>query len=57
MSDEEKKRLEEIKEKQSNRAKAISNLRAISIRIPLLIYGAEIGLDKDISVETLLMTK
>lgn len=54
LSEEDKKRLEEIKEKQSNRAKAISNLRAISIRIPLLIYGAEIALDKDISVETLL---
>lgn len=54
LSEEEIKRLEEIKEKQSNRAKAISNLRAISIRIPLLIYGAEIDLDKDISVETLL---
>ncbi|MGL6120952.1 MAG: Eco57I restriction-modification methylase domain-containing protein, partial [Fusobacteriaceae bacterium] len=57
LSEEDKRRLEEIKEKQSNRAKAISTLRAISIRIPLLIYGAEISLDKDISVETLLDDK
>lgn len=51
---EEQKRLEELKEKQNNRAKAISNLRAISIRIPLLIYGAEVDFDNDITAENLI---
>ncbi len=50
---EEQKRLDELKEKQSNRAKAISNLRALSIRIPLLIYGADVDFDDDISAEKL----
>lgn len=50
---EEKARLEELKEKQNNRNKAISNLRAISIRIPLLIYGAEVEFDDDITAEKL----
>lgn len=39
--------LKEIAEKRKNRQNAISILRAISIRIPLLIYG----IDKDISYE------
>ncbi len=42
---------DELKEKQSNRSKAISNLRAISIRIPLLIYGADVDFDDDITAE------
>lgn len=57
LTDEEKHRLKEIKEKQSSRAKAISNLRAISIRIPLLIYGMDISLKKDITAKTLLNDK
>ena len=43
--------LEEKKKKQENKQKAISILRGISIRIPLLVYGADIPLDKDITVE------
>lgn len=50
---EEQARLDELKEKQSQRAKAISNLRAISIRIPLLIYGADVDFDEDITAERL----
>ncbi len=43
--------LEERKKKRDNAAKAMSILRGISIRIPLLIYGAEVPLDEDITVE------
>ena len=43
--------LEEKKKKQDNKQKAISILRGISIRIPLLIYGADIPFDQDITVE------
>ena len=40
LTEEEKKRLEELKK--NNREAAISILRGISIRMPLLIYGAEL---------------
>ncbi len=43
LTDEEKKRLEELKEKKKNRETAISILRGISIRMPLMIYGADIN--------------
>ena len=43
--------LEEKKKKQDNKQKAISILRGISVRIPLLIYGANIPIDKDITVD------
>ncbi|MEE0912169.1 MAG: Eco57I restriction-modification methylase domain-containing protein [Paludibacteraceae bacterium] len=42
LSEEELHRLEELKEKKKNREAAISILRGISIRMPLLIYGAEL---------------
>lgn len=48
---EEQKKIDEAKEIISNRAKAISNLRALSIRIPLLIYGIDIDFEDDISAE------
>lgn len=43
LTEEEKQRLEELRKKKSNRAAAISILRGISIRMPLLIYGAELN--------------
>ena len=43
LTEEEKKRLEELKKKKENREAAISILRGISIRMPLLIYGAELS--------------
>ncbi len=43
LTEEEKKRLEELKKKKNNREAAISILRGISIRMPLLIYGAELS--------------
>ena len=52
LTDEEKKRLEELKKKKNNREAAISILRGISIRMPLLIYGAELSDDnQEITIE------
>lgn len=44
---EEQKRLEELKKKKTQRMEAISILRGISIRMPLLIYGAELENEDD----------
>ena len=49
----EEKRLEEMKEKQKLKNNAISILRGISIRMPLLIYGADISIDEDITMNKL----
>lgn len=43
LTEEERKRLEELKKKTKNREASISILRGISIRMPLLIYGAELS--------------
>lgn len=43
LSPEEKARLEELKKKMATRRNVISVLRCISIRMPLLIYGADIA--------------
>lgn len=43
--------LEEKKKKKDNAQKAMSILRGISIRIPLLIYGAEIPFEQDITAD------
>ena len=42
-----------MKEKQKLKNNAISILRGISIRMPLLIYGADISIDEDITMEKL----
>lgn len=42
LTPEERARLDELKKKKTQRAEAISILRGISIRMPLLIYGAEL---------------
>ena len=47
---EELARLEEKKKKRDNAQKAMSILRGISIRIPLLIYGADVPANKEITV-------
>lgn len=43
LSEEERKLLKELEERKKNRRAAISILRGISIRMPLLIYGAELN--------------
>ncbi|MFT3985483.1 MAG: Eco57I restriction-modification methylase domain-containing protein [Lachnospiraceae bacterium] len=50
---EEKERLKEIAEQKIQKNNAISILRGISIRIPLLIYGADIDFDEDITMDKL----
>ena len=52
LTEEEKRRLEELKKMTKNRETAISILRGISIRMPLLIYGAELkGEDDEITID------
>ena len=52
LTEEQKKRLEELKAKKKNRETAISILRGISIRMPLMIYGADIDDEKeDITID------
>lgn len=51
LTPEEKVRLEELKKKKKVRNDAISILRGISIRMPLLIYGADIPYDEEITLE------
>ncbi|MBQ2968863.1 MAG: Eco57I restriction-modification methylase domain-containing protein [Bacteroidaceae bacterium] len=52
LTEEERRRLEELKKKRENREAAISILRGISIRMPLLIYGAEVSNeDEEITID------
>ena len=52
LTEEEKRRLEEAKEKKKNADAAISILRGISIRLPLLMYGADLEDERqDITLE------
>ena len=51
LTEEEKKALEELRRKRKQRLGAISILRSISIRIPLLIYGIDKDIDEDITIE------
>lgn len=51
---EEQARLDELKEKKKNRSNAISILRGISVRMPLLIYGANIPIDEDFTLDKFL---
>ncbi|MEG2018945.1 MAG: Eco57I restriction-modification methylase domain-containing protein [Synergistaceae bacterium] len=50
LTEAEKLRLEELKKKKEVRIYAISILRCISIRMPLLIYGADIPYDEEITL-------
>ena len=52
LTEEEKRRLEEAKEKRKNADAAMSILRGISIRLPLLMYGAELtSEEEDVTLE------
>lgn len=51
LTEEEKARLQELKDKRKNRDTAISILRAISIRMPLLVYGMDHDISVDIAIE------
>lgn len=52
-SPEEEARLQELKEKEKQKNDAISILRGISIRMPLLIYGADVNITDDITIRQL----
>lgn len=51
LTEEEKRRLEELNKTKKLRSNAISILRGISIRMPLLIYGADIPYDEEITLD------
>lgn len=51
LTEEEKAQLEEYKKRKTNRLTAISILRAISIRIPLMVYGIDKDINSDITVD------
>ena len=53
LTEEQKRLLEELKEKKKQKNTAISILRGISIRIPLLIYGANIKDNEDVTRDNL----
>ena len=52
-SPEEEALLKELKEKNKQKNDAISILRGISIRMPLLIYGADVNITEDITIRQL----
>ena len=54
---EEEARLKEINEKKKQKNNAISILRGVSIRMPLLIYGADISFDEDFTIDKFLDDK
>jgi len=51
LTPEQEELLKKFKEQRKNRNNAISILRGVSIRMPLLIYGANIPFEEDISIE------
>lgn len=51
LTEQEKEALEKLKEAREAKFKAISILRAISIRIPLLVYGAQKDINEDITID------
>lgn len=53
LTPQEQEYLERLKAVRKNKERAISILRGISIRIPLLIFGADIAYGKDISIHDL----
>lgn len=51
LTEEEKEALRKLKEARDAKSKAISILRAISIRIPLLIYGMDNDIEENITID------
>lgn len=50
-SQEEKEAIEKLKEARKQQKTLISILRGVSIRIPMMIYGMDVDLSKDITIE------
>lgn len=51
LSDEDKERLRKLHEAREQKKSAISILRAVSIRMPMLVYGADVSIREDITLE------
>ena len=51
LSEEEQNRLKELQEAKKQRQTAISILRAVSIRMPMLVYGANVSVREDIGID------
>ena len=51
LSDEQKAERERLKKQKEERGKAISILRGISVRMPLLIYGADVPFEEEITLD------
>lgn len=56
LTEEEKAHLEELKKKKKVRNDAISILRGISIRMPLLIYGADVPYEEEVTLNKFIET-
>lgn len=51
LSDQEKELLRKLKEAREQKNNAISILRAVSIRMPMLVYGANVSIREDITLQ------
>ena len=51
LSEEQKEALKKLKEAREQKKTAISILRAVSIRMPMLVYGANISMQEDITLQ------
>jgi len=51
LSEEEKEKLRKLKEAREQKQKAINILRAVSIRMPMLVYGANISIRDNITLQ------
>jgi superfamily II DNA or RNA helicase len=51
LSEEEKENLKKLKEAREQKQTAISILRAVSIRMPMLVYGANVSIHDDITLQ------
>jgi superfamily II DNA or RNA helicase len=51
LTDEEKELRRKLKEAREQKKSAISILRGVSIRMPMLVYGADVSYEQDISLE------
>ncbi len=51
LTEEEKEALKKLRKAREEKKKAINILRAVSIRMPMLVYGADISFKKDISLQ------
>lgn len=54
LSEEQKEALKKLQEAKKQKNKAIDILRGISIRIPMLVYGADIEFEKDVTLDNFL---